>query len=52
LPEGARCKKGKRGGSFKTVQELMNVKGIGEKNFEKILGYLTLGDPSRSASTN
>jgi competence protein ComEA len=40
-----------KAGSFKTVQELMNVRGIGEKNFEKIQGYLTVGgDSSRSAS--
>jgi len=36
---------------FKSAQELMNVKGIGEKNFEKIQGYLTLGEPGRSASS-
>lgn len=40
-----------KAGSFKTVQELLNVKGIGEKNFEKIQGYLTLGEPGRSASS-
>jgi len=40
-----------KAGSFKTVQELMNVQGIGEKNFEKIQGYLTLGEPGRSASS-
>ena len=40
-----------KAGSFKTVQELLNVKGIGEKNFEKIQGYLTVGEPGRSASS-
>jgi competence protein ComEA len=40
-----------KAGSFKTVQELLNVKGIGEKNFEKIQGYLTLGEPGRNASS-
>ncbi|MFI5006457.1 MAG: ComEA family DNA-binding protein [Solirubrobacterales bacterium] len=40
-----------KAGSFKTVQELMTVKGIGEKNFEKIQGYLTVGEPGRSASS-
>jgi competence protein ComEA len=33
----------KAGGSFKTVDELMNVKGIGEKNFAKIQAHLTTG---------
>src|SRR5260221_8911351 len=40
-----------KAGSFKSVQELLNVKGIGEKNLEKIQGYLTLGEPGRSASS-
>src|SRR2546425_6648453 len=40
-----------KAGAFKSAQELMNVKGIGEKNFEKIQGYLTLGEPGRSASS-
>ena len=40
-----------KAGGFKSAQELMNVKGIGEKNFEKIQGYLTLGEPGRSASS-
>jgi competence protein ComEA len=33
-----------KSGAFKTTQELMNVRGIGEKNFAKIQGYLTVGD--------
>jgi competence protein ComEA len=38
-------------GPFKTAQELMNVKGVGEKNFQKIQGYLTVGDSAaRGAS--
>jgi competence protein ComEA len=42
----------KAGGSFKTTQELINVKGIGEKNFARIESYLTLGEGgSRSGST-
>ena len=40
-----------KSGSFKSVQELMNVKGIGEKNFDKIQAYLTVGEPGRSASS-
>jgi competence protein ComEA len=34
----------KAGGSFKTVDELMNVKGIGEKNFAKLQPHLTTGE--------
>jgi competence protein ComEA len=30
-----------KSGGFKNVQELMNVKGIGEKNFEKLQPHLT-----------
>ena len=33
----------KSGGSFKSVDELMNVKGIGEKNFAKIQAHITTG---------
>ena len=33
-----------KSGSFKSVQELMNVKGIGEKNFTKIQAHLTTGE--------
>ena len=32
-----------KSGSFKTVDELMNVKGIGEKNFTKLQPHLTTG---------
>ena len=34
----------KSGGSFKTVDEIMNVKGIGEKNFTKLQAHLTTGE--------
>jgi len=39
----------KAGGAFKSVQELMNVRGIGEKNFNKLQAHLTTGEarPSR-----
>ena len=38
----------KSGGSFKSVQELMNVRGIGEKNFGKLQPHLTTGEaPAR-----
>jgi comEA protein len=41
-----------KAGSFKSPAELMNVKGIGEKNFNKIQGYLTVGDgAARPAAT-
>lgn len=40
-----------KAGGFKSVQELLNVKGIGEKNLEKIQGYLTMGEAGRSASS-
>ena len=29
-------------GNFKTVQDIMNVSGIGEKTFEKIRGLITV----------
>jgi competence ComEA-like helix-hairpin-helix protein len=32
-----------KAGSFRSVQELMNVKGIGEKNFEKLQPFLNAG---------
>jgi len=38
-------------GSFKTPQELMNVKGIGEKNFQKLQSYLTVGEATRPAAS-
>lgn len=38
-----------KSGSFKSVQELLNVKGIGEKNLAKIQTYLTLGEKGDKA---
>ena len=35
-----------KNGSFKKVEELMNVKGIGEKSFLKLKPLVTLGDKS------
>jgi len=35
---------------FRSTQELMNVKGIGEKNFAKIGAWLTVGEGSKAAS--
>jgi competence protein ComEA len=39
-----------KAGSFRSTQELMNVKGIGEKNFAKIEAYLTVGEASKPAA--
>ncbi len=36
----------KQNGGFKTIEELMNVKGIGEKSFEKIRPLVTVA-PAR-----
>jgi competence protein ComEA len=38
-----------KSGAFKSVQELMNVKGVGEKNFEKLQPYLTTGEAPKAA---
>jgi competence protein ComEA len=34
-----------KNGPFKKVEELMNVRGLGEKNFLKLKGQLTIGAP-------
>jgi competence protein ComEA len=40
-----------KNGSFKNVQELMNVKGVGEKSFGKLEPFLTTGgDPKAAAA--
>jgi competence protein ComEA len=39
-----------KAGQFGSAQELMNVKGIGEKSFQKIEPYVTVKAPSRQAS--
>jgi len=39
-----------KAGPFGAPQELMNVKGIGEKNYEKIEQWLTVEAPPRKAS--
>lgn len=33
----------KQHGNFKRIEEMMNVKGIGEKSFAKLRPYLSLG---------
>ena len=38
-----------KSGTFKSVSELMNVRGIGEKNLKKIEQYLSTGDASARA---
>ena len=38
-----------KAGQFSSPEELMNVKGIGEKNFQKIEQYVTVETPSRKA---
>jgi competence protein ComEA len=39
-----------KSGSFRSTQELMNVKGIGEKNFAKIEAWLSVGEAPKAAS--
>jgi competence protein ComEA len=36
----------KQHGNFKRIEEIMNVKGIGEKSFSKLKPFLTLGGNS------
>jgi len=40
-----------KSGSFRTTKEVMNVKGIGEKNFAKIEAWLTVGDAPKAAAS-
>ena len=40
-----------KNGAFKSVEDLMAVKGIGEKNFAKIQGFLSVGAPAASKET-
>lgn len=35
-----------KNGAFKSVEDVMAVKGIGEKNFAKIQSYLSVGAPA------
>ncbi len=39
-----------KSGTFRSTQELMNVKGIGEKNFAKIEAWLTVGEAPKAAA--
>ena len=38
-----------KNGQFKKVEDLMNVKGIGEKSFLKLKPYLTVGEKAEHA---
>lgn len=40
-----------KNGPFKKVEELMNVRGLGEKNFLKLKAQLTLGAPKTADRT-
>jgi competence protein ComEA len=40
-----------KNGGFKKIEELMNVKGIGEKSFLKLKPHLTVGDKADKAGT-
>ena len=39
-----------KSGSFHATQDLINVKGIGEKNFAKIETWLTVGEAAKAPS--
>lgn len=39
-----------KSGGFKNANELMNVKGIGEKNFGKLEPHITAGEAPKGAS--
>ena len=40
-----------KAGGFKATQELMNVQGVGEKNFARIQPHLTVGDGAAKAAS-
>jgi competence protein ComEA len=39
-----------KSGAFRSPQELLNVKGVGEKNLAKIEPWLTVGEAPKAAS--
>jgi competence protein ComEA len=39
-----------KSGSFRSTQELINVRGIGEKNFAKIEAWLSVGEAPKAAA--
>lgn len=40
-----------KSGGFKSPQELMNVKGIGEKNFGKLEAHVSVGDAAAKSAS-
>jgi competence protein ComEA len=41
-----------KAGGFKSAQELMNVQGVGEKNFARIQPHLTVGETAAKAASS
>ena len=39
-----------KSGTFRSTQELINVKGVGEKSFAKIEAWLTVGEAPKAAA--
>jgi competence protein ComEA len=39
-----------KSGSFRAPQDLMNVKGIGEKNFVKLEQWVSVGEPGKGGA--
>lgn len=39
-----------KAGSFRAPQELLNVKGVGEKNYTKLEPWLTVGESAKAAA--
>jgi competence protein ComEA len=39
-----------KAGSFRSTQELINVRGVGEKSFAKIEAWLTVGEAPKAPS--
>ncbi len=37
-----------KSGSFRATKDLMNVQGIGEKNFAKLETWLSVGEPAKA----
>ena len=37
-----------KSGSFRSTKELMNVSGIGEKNFAKLESWIAVGEPAKA----
>jgi competence protein ComEA len=39
-----------KSGTFRSTQELINVRGVGEKNFAKLEPWLSVGEASKAAA--